>query len=375
MGQKVHPIGFRIGVIRNPDSTWYLPKRQFAAALYEDYQIRRAIKKDEFQKFVKKGDEKDAPRLSQAAISRIEIERAGNRVKATLFTAKPGIIIGRQGKGIDVLKNALEKMTKKQVMVNVQEIRHPDMDGQLVAESIAQQIEKRIAYKRAMRQAILRAMKLGVRGIRIMCSGRLAGAEMARKEQDRQGKIPLHTLRADIDYGFAEALTTYGHIGIKVWIYKGDILPGHSRVSEAEPPRNMRGDGRPDRSGERSDSGRGGRGGGADRGGRGGGGDRGGRGGGGGGRGPGGGGGGYSGGGGGGGYSGGGGGGGRPAGGGGGYSGGGSYSGGGGGGGRPAGGGGGGYSGGGGGRPAGGPPAGGPRPPRPPEGGGAPPAA
>jgi small subunit ribosomal protein S3 len=356
LGQKVHPIGFRIGVIRNPDSTWYLPKRQFAAALYEDYQIRRAIKKDEFQKWVKKGDEKDAPRLSQAAISRIEIERAGNRVKATLFTAKPGIIIGRQGKGIDVLKNALEKMTKKQVMVNVQEIRHPDMDGQLVAESIAQQIEKRIAYKRAMRQAILRAMKLGVRGIRIMCSGRLAGAEMARKEQDRQGKIPLHTLRADIDYGFAEALTTYGHIGIKVWIYKGDILPGHSRVSEAEPPRNARGDGRPDRSGERSDSGRGGRGG--ERGGRGGGGggDRGGRGGGGGGRGPGGG----------GGYSGGGGGG-RPAGGGGGgYSGGGSYSGGGGG--RPAGG-----PGGGGGRPGGG--QGGPRPPRPADGGGAPPAA
>ncbi|MCW3097122.1 MAG: ribosomal protein [Chthonomonadaceae bacterium] len=354
MGQKVHPIGFRIGVIRNPDSTWYLPKRQFAAALYEDYQIRRAIKKDEFQKWVKKGDEKDAPRLSQAAISRIEIERAGNRVKATLFTAKPGIIIGRQGKGIDVLKNALEKMTKKQVMVNVQEIRHPDMDGQLVAESIAQQIEKRIAYKRAMRQAILRAMKLGVRGIRIMCSGRLAGAEMARKEQDRQGKIPLHTLRADIDYGFAEALTTYGHIGIKVWIYKGDVLPGHARVTESEPPRQARGDGRPDRSGERSDSGRGGRGG--ERGGRGGGGDRGGRGGGGGGRGPGGG----------GGYSGGGGGG-RPAGGGGGgYSGGGSYSGGGGG--RPAGG-----PGGGGGRPGGG--QGGPRPPRPAEGGGAPPAA
>ncbi len=370
MGQKVHPIGFRIGVIRNPDSTWYLPKRQFAAALYEDYLIRKAIKKDAFQKWVKKGDEKDAPRLSQAAISRIEIERAGNRVKATLFTAKPGIIIGRQGKGIEVLKNALENMTKKQVMVNVQEIRHPDMDGQLVAESIAQQIEKRIAYKRAMRQAILRAMKLGVRGIRIMCSGRLAGAEMARKEQDRQGSIPLHTLRADIDYGFAEALTTYGHIGIKVWIYKGDVLPGHARVTESEPPRQARGDGRPDRSGERSDSGRGGAGRGGDRGGRGGGGDRGGRGGGGGGR-PGG-----SGPGGGGGYSGGGGGG-RPGGGapgGGGYSGGGSYSSGGGGGRGPGGGGpggGGGYSGGGG----GGRPAGGPRPPRPAEGGGSPPAA
>ena len=329
MGQKVHPIGFRIGVIRNTDSTWYLPKKQFADALYEDYKIRQYVKKN----------------LAQAAISRVEIERAGNRVKATLFTAKPGIIIGRQGKGVDDLKAALDKLTGKQCHVSVQEIRQPDQDAQLVAENIAQQIEKRIAYKRAMRQAIMRAMKLGVKGIRILCSGRLAGAEMARKEQDRQGKIPLQTLRADIDYGFAEAATTYGNIGIKVWIYKGDVLPGQPRQSELEMPRAPRGEGRPDRSGERSDrggerggrdGGRGGRGGG-DRGGRGGGGGRGGQGGG------------YQGGGG-GGYQGGGG-----QGGGGGYQGGG-------GGGRPAGGGG-GYQGGGGSRPAsGGYQGGGPRP-------------
>jgi small subunit ribosomal protein S3 len=274
LGQKVHPIGFRIGVIRDWESKWYLPARGFADALYEDYKIRRYIKKN----------------LSAAAISHIEIERAGNRVKATLHTAKPGIIIGRGGKGVDDLKATLEKLTKKQVHVSVQEIRQPDMNAQLVAESIAQQIEKRIAYKRAMRQAVMRAMKLGVRGIRVMCSGRLAGAEMARREQDRQGKIPLHTLRADIDYGFAEAATTYGNIGIKVWIYKGDVLPGQPRQSEPDMPRAPRGEGRPDRSGERSDTGRGGRGGGGrggdrggrggGRGGRGGGGDRGGRGGG-----------------------------------------------------------------------------------------------
>ena len=259
MGQKVHPIGFRIGVIRNPDSTWYLPKRGFAEAVYEDYLIRRFIKKKHYS----------------AAISRIEIERQGNRVKATVFTAKPGIIIGRQGKGVEELKAALDALTKKQAHVSVQEIRQPDTDAQLVAEAIGQQIEKRIAYKRAMRQAILRATKLGVKGIKITCSGRLAGAEMARKEHDRTGKIPLQTLRADIDYGFAEAATTYGNIGIKVWIYKGDVLPGQPRQSEIEPRRS---EGRPDRSGERNDrsergrggdrqGGRGGRGGGGYRGG------------------------------------------------------------------------------------------------------------
>lgn len=244
MGQKIHPIGFRIGVIRDPDSKWYMDKG-YAAGVKEDHQIRTYVKK----------------KLANAAISRVEIERPGGTVRVTLFTAKPGIIIGRGGKGVDEFKAQLEALTKKKVHVNVNEIRHPDIDAQLVAESIAQQIEKRIAYKRAMRQALIRAMKLGVKGIRIMCSGRLAGAEMARKEHTREGKIPLHTLRADIDYGFAESATTYGNIGIKVWIYKGDVLPGQTRLTEDQivPRREaMRADrgGRDDRP-----SGRGGRGG------------------------------------------------------------------------------------------------------------------
>ena len=217
MGQKIHPIGFRIGVIRNWESRWYQDKG-YADSVYEDHRIRTWIKNH----------------LANAAISRVEIDRPGGKVLATLHTAKPGIIIGRGGKGVDDLRDQLEKLTKKSVHVNVQEIRHPDIDAQLVAESIAQQIEKRIAYKRAMRQAVMRAMKLGVKGIRVTCSGRLAGAEMARREHFRDGKIPLHTLRADIDYGFAEAATTYGNIGIKVWIYKGDVLPGGKRLTEAE---------------------------------------------------------------------------------------------------------------------------------------------
>ncbi len=274
MGQKVHPIGFRIGVIRDADSKWFKPKKEFADAVYEDYKIREVIKKDGIRRYLS-SEEKDVPRLLQAAISRIEIERTGDSVMVKIYSARVGSIVGRGGRGSEVLKAALEKMTKKTVHVRIIEIRFADADAQLVAESIAQQIEKRIAYKRAMRQAVMRAMKLGMKGIRVMCSGRLAGSEMARKEQDRQGKIPLHTLRADIDYGFAEAATTYGHIGIKVWIYKEDVLPGQPRRSEIETPSN-RGDGRPDRSGERAD--RGGRG--NARGGRGG------RGGGGGGRGP-----------------------------------------------------------------------------------------
>lgn len=219
MGQKIHPVGFRVGVNREHESKWYLDKG-YAAALIEDAHIRQ---------FVKKRRE-----LQNAAIARVEIERAGNRVKATLHTAKPGIIIGRGGKGVDDLRLLLETLTKKSVTLNVTEIRHPELDAQLVSESIAQQISKRISYKRAMRQAVTRAMKLGAKGIRILCSGRLNGSEMARREGDRLGKIPLHTLRADIDYGFAEAATTYGNIGIKVWIYKGDILPGQKRLTTAD---------------------------------------------------------------------------------------------------------------------------------------------
>ncbi len=219
MGQKIHPVGFRVGVNREHESKWFLD-RGYAAALIEDHHIRSFIKKRR--------------ELANAAIARVEIERAANRVKVTLHTAKPGIIIGRGGKGVDDLRLLLEKLTKKSVTANVTEIRHPELDAQLVSESIAQQITKRVSYKRAMRQAVTRAMKLGAKGIRILCSGRLNGSEMARKEGDRLGKIPLHTLRADIDYGFSEAATTYGNIGVKVWIYKGDILPGQKRLTTAD---------------------------------------------------------------------------------------------------------------------------------------------
>jgi small subunit ribosomal protein S3 len=207
-------------VIRDWESKWYLDKG-YSDALVEDCKIRRFIKKKR--------------ELQNASVSRIDIERWPDKLQLNLFTGKPGMIIGRQGKGIEDLSSDIRKLVKKrEVVVNVTEIRHPELDAQLVAESIAQQIQKRISYKRAMRQAVTRAMKLGAKGIRILCSGRLAGSEMARKENDRLGKIPLQTLRADIDYGFTEALTTYGHIGIKVWIYKGDILPGQKRLTTAD---------------------------------------------------------------------------------------------------------------------------------------------
>jgi len=214
MGQKIHTIGFRIGVIRDADSKWYADN-QYPAFVLEDYKVRKIVK-------TRRGWE-------NAAISKVEIERQANQVRVTLHTAKPGIIIGKGGAGVDLLRGDLEKLTKKTVHVNVQEIRQLETNAQLVAESIAQQIEKRIGYKRAMRQAVTRAMRLGVLGIRCHVAGRLGGAEMARRESDRQGKIPLHTLRADIDYGFYEAVTAYSTIGVKVWIYKGDILPGARR--------------------------------------------------------------------------------------------------------------------------------------------------
>jgi len=235
LGQKIHPIGFRIGVIRDWESKWYMDKG-YAAALVEDVRIRRGIKK----------------KLYAAAISKIEIERAANRIKVTVYTARPGIIIGRGGKGVDELRADLEHMSRKQVAVNVQEVRRPELEGQLVAESIGASLEKRISFRRAMRQAILRTMRMGAKGIKITLSGRLSGAEMARTESDKQGKIPLHTLRADIDYGFAEAATTYGNIGVKVWIYRGDILPGTKPASleerlEAMPAPFPPGEGRADR--------------------------------------------------------------------------------------------------------------------------------
>ena len=217
LGQKIHPVGFRVGVNREWESKWFLDKG-YADALVEDFHIRKFIK--------------ERRELQNAAIARVEIERAANRVKATLHTAKPGIIIGRGGKGVDDLRLLLEKLVKKSVTVNVTEIRHPELDAQLVADSLAQQISKRVSYKRAMRQAVTRSMKLGAKGIRILCSGTLSGpSSMSRRESDRLGKIPLHTLRADIDYGFA---SVPGTIGIKVWIYKGDILPGQKRLTTAD---------------------------------------------------------------------------------------------------------------------------------------------
>lgn len=217
MGQKVHPVGFRIGVIRDWESNWFADK-EYATRLYEDYRIRTFLKK----------------RLASAAISRVTIDRQAEKLRVTVHTGKPGVIIGRGGKGVDEVKADLERRYNKLVNLVVQEIRTPDLDAQLVAESIAQQIEKRVAPKRAIRQAVQRSSRMGAKGIKVLVSGRLGGAEMARRETEKTGKIPLHTLRADIDYGFAEAPTTYGNIGVKVWIYRGEILPDQRRMQKEQ---------------------------------------------------------------------------------------------------------------------------------------------
>ncbi|MBR2783701.1 MAG: 30S ribosomal protein S3 [Firmicutes bacterium] len=209
MGQKVNPKGFRIGVIRDWDSRWYANNKDFKNYLYEDYQLRKYVKE----------------KLYSSGVSKVDIERTGGRVKINVFTAKPGIVIGRGGQEVEVLRQELEKMTGKKVSVNITEIKRPELDAQLVAESVAASLEKRIAFRRAMKQTVGRTMRMGAGGIKIMCAGRLAGAEIARTEWYAEGKVPLHTLRADIDYGFAEANTAYGKIGIKVWIYKGEVLP------------------------------------------------------------------------------------------------------------------------------------------------------
>lgn len=208
MGQKVHPKGLRIGVIRDWDSKWFATK-DYSKLLVEDRKVREFIKK----------------KLFAAGVSSITLERAANRLKVSIHTAKPGIVIGRGGAEVDVLRKEIENMTGRQVNINIVEIKQPELDAQLVAEGIAAQLVKRISFRRAMKQAVTRAMRLGAEGIRISSSGRLGGAEMARNEWYSEGKVPLHTLRADIDYGFAEARTTYGIIGIKVWIYKGEVLP------------------------------------------------------------------------------------------------------------------------------------------------------
>lgn len=207
MGQKVNPVGFRVGVIRTWDSRWFAKGKSYMQYLQEDYKLRKFIK----------------DKLKHAGVAKIEMERAANKVKVIISTARPGVVIGKKGTGIDGLKAEIQKLTKSDVTVNIQEIRKPDLDAQLVAENIALQLEKRISWRRALKKAMAAAIRGGVRGIKIRVSGRLDGAEIARSEWYNEKSVPLHTLRADIDYGTAEALTTYGLIGLKVWIYRGDI--------------------------------------------------------------------------------------------------------------------------------------------------------
>lgn len=207
MGQKVHPVGLRLGIIKTWDSRWFSQK-SYASLLHEDIKIRKIVKE----------------RLMHAGVSKIEIERAGQKAKINIHTARPGIIIGKKGAEVDKLKKDLEAMTGKQMYINIQEIRRPELDAQLVAENIALQLERRIAFRRAMKKSVTSALRLGALGIKITCAGRLAGAEIARTEWYREGRVPLHTLRADIQYGFFEAKTTMGQIGVKVLIYRGDVL-------------------------------------------------------------------------------------------------------------------------------------------------------
>jgi small subunit ribosomal protein S3 len=213
LGQKVHPIGFRLGVIRSWDSKWY-EERNYAKWLHEDIKIREFVKKA----------------LGHAGVSRVEIERAANKVKVNVHSARPGIVIGKRGAGIETVKKDLQAMTANEIFLNIVEVRKAETDAQLVAESIATQLERRIAFRRAMKKSVQTAMKFGAKGIRVACSGRLGGAEMSRYEWYREGRVPLHTLRADIDYGFAEAKTTYGKIGVKVWVFRGEVLPTGSRA-------------------------------------------------------------------------------------------------------------------------------------------------
>jgi small subunit ribosomal protein S3 len=210
LGQKVHPIGFRLGTIKNWNSTWFAEK-DYASLLHEDMTIRNHVK----------------TKLSHAAVASVEIERVANKaskVKINIYTARPGIIIGKKGAEVENLKNELQSLTKKEIIINIKEIRKAETDAQLVAENVAFQLERRVAFRRAMKRSVNSALRLGAQGIKIACAGRLGGHEMARREWYREGRVPLHTIRADIDYGFAEARTTYGIIGVKVWIFNGEVL-------------------------------------------------------------------------------------------------------------------------------------------------------
>lgn len=210
MGQKVHPRGFRLGVIESSDSKWYA-RREYRDLLHEDLKLRKFLKE----------------RLYHAGISKVEIERAANKAKINIYTARPGIVIGKKGAEIEKLKAELARLTKKETFINIHEVRRPDLDAQLVAENVALQLERRVAFRRAMKEAVSRGMRMGAQGIKVHCSGRIGGAEIARSEWYREGRVPLHTLRADISYGLAEAKTTYGVIGVKVWIFRGEILGRH----------------------------------------------------------------------------------------------------------------------------------------------------
>ena len=212
MGQKVHPTGLRLGIIRGWSSKWFSEK-QYANYLHEDLWIRNYLKKN----------------LQHAGVSKIEIERAAAKVKVHIHTSRPGIVIGKKGAEVERLRKELEQRTRKEVFLNILEIRKPEIEAQLVAENVALQLERRVAFRRAMRKAVATSLKFGALGIKIGCSGRLGGAEMARREWYREGRVPLHTLRADIDYGFSQAKTTYGMIGVKVWIFKGEVLPGDEK--------------------------------------------------------------------------------------------------------------------------------------------------
>ncbi|MFM2407149.1 30S ribosomal protein S3 [Sphaerotilus mobilis] len=223
MGQKIHPTGFRLPVTRNWSSRWYAGNRQFAAMLAEDIEVREFLKK----------------KLKSAAVSRITIERPAKNARITIYSARPGVVIGKKGEDIENLKVELAKMLGVPVAVNIEEVRKPEVDAQLIAESITQQLEKRIMFRRAMKRAMQNAMRLGAQGIKIMSAGRLNGIEIARTEWYREGRVPLHTLKADIDYGFSEAKTTYGVIGVKVWVYRGD------RLANGEAPQ-LRGEDRPE---------------------------------------------------------------------------------------------------------------------------------
>ena len=255
MGQKVHPYGFRVGYNKDWHSHWYA-KREFAEYLAEDINLKRDLKR----------------RFAGAGVSHIDVERAANRLKIIIYTARPGIIIGRKGSEIEKLKEDLSKKTGREVIVSIQEIRQPELNAQLQAEKIAQQLEKRIAFRRAMKKTIEESIRFGAEGIKVMIAGRLNGAEIARTEWTLQGRLPLHTLRADVDYGFAEALTTFGIIGVKCWIYRGEILDPNAsmaRGTTTDPMKEVkvdksarRGDGRPPRRDRNDGGGRGGGGGG-----------------------------------------------------------------------------------------------------------------